>query len=202
MNEVVLTEKENELIAEAKRYGISDELELAYLLGQCAYESNNFSKLEESLNYSSEALLATWPDKFTVATANTYGRNSYHEANQRCIGNIIYGDKLGNLPFTNDGFIFRGRGYLQLTGRDNYQGFNIWLQSNDMNFNVTANPSMVESYTLLAALSSVWFWIANSVGQLALKGDIEGVTKVINGGLNGLQARKDLTEKYIQLLSV
>lgn len=198
------TDKESQLIEEANKYGINDNLELAYLLGQCAYESSNFTQLTESLNYSSEALLGMWPNKFSQVTANKYGRNSYHEANQKCIGNIVYGNRMGNLSSSNDGFNYRGRGYLQLTGRDNYQRFSGWLQKNSLGneLDIMGNPNIISSDDKIAALSAIWFWIANEIGQLARNNDIEAVTKTINGGLNGLQARKDLTDKYIQLFNL
>lgn len=118
----------------------------------------------ENLNYSVAGLLTVFPKYFSATTANMYGRTSCQPANQSGIANFAYNGRMGNRAGTNDGSDFRGRGAIQLTGRDNYTLFNQWLKANKYNYDVVA------------------------------------VTKLINGGSNGLAERTKLTNYYKGLI--
>lgn len=187
--------KELELIELAKANGITNKLELAHLLAQCAHESANFTRLTESLNYTAASLVATWPTRFNAATANIYGRTDGRPANQKAIANLVYGNRLGNRFGTDDGYNFRGRGYIQLTGRDNYTRFNVWSKGDVIN-----HPELLAEHSRIAALSAIWFWITNKVGVHALRDDVAAVTKLVNGGAHGLKERIALTNNYKNLI--
>ncbi len=115
--------QEQNLIGWAKQFGITDKLELAHLLAQCAHESGNFTKVVESFNYSPQGLMKTWNSRFDTKLANELGRTQEHPAKQRQIANLVYNGRMGNRMGTDDGYDFCGRGYIQVTGRENY--FNI-----------------------------------------------------------------------------
>ena len=102
------------------RYGINSSLVLAHMMAQFSEECGGGTEMVESLNYSTQALLDTWPKHFSQAEAEQYGRNAQHPADQRMIGNLAYGTRMGNHPGTDDGYNFRGRGLIQTTGRDGY----------------------------------------------------------------------------------
>lgn len=186
-----MTNKELELINLAKNNGITDRLELAHFVAQCVHESANFTILTESLNYKAAALMATWPTRFTQSTATVYGRTDNHQADQKAIANIVYNGRMGNRVGTDDGYNFRGRGYIQLTGRDNYERFNIWSKSD-----CVAHPEYLAEHSTIAALSAIWFWKTNKVGVHALRDDVAAVTKLVNGGAHGLNERVALTNNY------
>lgn len=191
---------ENLLISYAKKFGITDNLKLAHLLAQCSHESANFTKTVESFNYSPQGLMATWKIRFDTNVANNLGRTQQHPAKQREIANIVYNGRMGNALNSNDGYNYRGRGYIQITGKDNYTKLNAWLKSNGyMSEDIISNPALLE-YPELAALSAVWFWIVNNIGELAKKDDVVAVTKKINGGTNGLDERKKLTDWYKKVI--
>lgn len=103
-------------------YGINKAIRLAHFMAQISHESGIGKEMEESLNYSATALLRQWPTHFNAHQANDYGRTADHGANQRMIGNLAYGGRMGNAPYpSNDGYNFRGRGLLQITGKDSYK---------------------------------------------------------------------------------
>lgn len=193
-----LTDIEQNLIKCANQFNITDKLELAYLLGQCSHESLNFTRTVESFNYSPAGLIATWPKRFTPELANELGRTPEHPANQQAIANLVYNGRMGNTIDSNDGWNYRGRGYLQCTGRNNYTALNEWLKENGYSYDVVNNPDVVAKN--LALISSIWFWVINDIGQCALDDDIVAVTKKINGGVIGLDDRQKLVDYYKQEL--
>ncbi len=162
--------------------GITSRLRAAHLLSQCAHESANFKATEENLNYSKERLLETFPYYFQdLDSAAKY------EHNPEKLGNYVYANRMGNGPVeTGDGYRYRGRGYLQLTGITNYRSFNRFVNNNVANY-----PDLVAtSYPLTSA---AWFFNCSSIWPLCDKGstdaNIEAVTRRVNGGINGLQDR-------------
>jgi putative chitinase len=196
----MLNEKEQNLIKCAKQFNITDKSELEDLLAQCNHESANFTRTVESFNYTPDGLIATWPKRFTPELANALGRTLSHPANQQAIANHVYNGRMGNIINSNDGYIYRGRGYLQCTGRDNYTALNKWLKENKYNYDVLVKPDIVA--TNLLTISAIWFWITNNIEKFALKDDLVAVTKKINGGLNGLDNRKQLTNYYKQEFNI
>lgn len=166
-------------------------------LGQIAVESGNFSTVMENLNYSAKALKTMFGrHRISLADADKFGRTETQPAHQNAIANIIYGGDFGlkQLGNTNagDGWRFRGRGLKQLTGRDNYRRFSrFWLGDDTL----LTQPDRVADPDGAVA-SAVWFWSTKGLNEIADKGTVEAVTKIVNGGINGLTERKQWTENY------
>ena len=171
-----------------QKYGIDSGLRIAGFLAQCAHESCNFRVTTENLNYGAQALLATFPHYFDAASAAAYARH------QERIANRVYGNRMGNGPeASGDGWKFRGRGFIQLTGHNNYQAFSAGLGLAEM-----IDPDLVATPEY-AALSAAWFWKTHGLNEVADTKDIAKMTKIINGGLLGIQER---TKLYNQALAV
>lgn len=203
----------NSIINTLNQYGISNKLEQAHFLGQCDIESAGFTRFSESLNYTAEALLKLWPNRFTPETAAKYGRTPQHPADQRMIANIAYGSRMGNeKDGTNDddGWNYRGAGLIQLTGKANHLDFLQW-------FNKRGNPQHLTIENIGdylrtddgAILSAIYFWLSRSCGVHAQIDDVAGLTRVINGcDLNSVNGKKEVThrqaatDKYKQLLGI
>ena len=171
-----------------EKYEINTPKRQAAFIGQCAHESGNFKLLEENLHYSAASLMRVWPSRFPdLNVANQYANNPEKIANK------VYGGRMGNTE-EGDGWKYHGRGLIQLTGKENYgncgSGIGVDLLS-DPNLLVTPE---------YAALSAGWFWNKKSLNSLADSGDIETMTKRINGGLIGLDDRKAKIAKAEQVL--
>lgn len=149
-------------------------------IGQIAVESGRLSRLIENLHYTTpERLMQVWPSRFrTVAEATPFLRNPEK------LANLVYGGRMGNVQ-PGDGWRFIGRGLKQLTGRANYQAYQ--LASGVM---VLVDPDKLLD-PVYAADSAGWFWSTNNCDQIAH--DSEALTRRINGGLNGLRERIQLT---------
>ena len=173
-----------------QKYDISTPVRQAFFVGQCAHESNNFTKLEEGLNYSASRIMAVWPSRFpTLDAAAPYANNPEKLANK------VYGGRadLGNKE-DGDGFKFHGRGCIQLTGRDLYERCGEAIGADLIN-----QPQLlVEPH--YAALSAAWFWNKKGLNALADSKDYDTMTKRINGGLIGLDDRKAKIAKAISVL--
>lgn len=188
-----------ELRAAAERYGINTPLRLAHWLAQLAHESGGFTRVHENLNYSVQALLSLFGrHRITHEQAHRYGRAPGQQADVKAIANCLYGGEWGRKNLGNkldgDGYRFRGRGFKQLTGRDNYARCSAALYG---------DARLVEDPDLLAepeaaALSAAWFWDRNALSPLADADDIEGITRKVNGGLIGLAERKAWLAKFEQ----
>ncbi len=164
-------------------------VELAHFLAQCHHESGGFKKVVENMNYSSAKLLQVFPKYFNEENVQLFASNPQRIANK------VYGGRMGNVN-PNDGWDFRGRGYIQLTGRSNYELF-----EKDTGLKVVENPGLVA--TLYPMESAVWFWERNKIGDLCVDSTdktIRMVTRRINGGTNGLSHRKELTNKYLRII--
>ncbi len=161
------------------RYEINTPERQAAFIGQCAHESMNFTRLEENLNYSAEALMKTWPSRFpTMEVAQQYARNPEKIANK------VYGGRMGNgTEETGDGWLYHGRGLIQLTGKDNYT-----LAGDALNMDFLHSPDyvLVPKY---AALTAGWYWNKRQLNKEADAKDYTGMTKKINGGTIGLDDR-------------
>lgn len=161
-----------------ERFNMTNPLRLAHFLAQAAHESGNFKFLKENLNYSADSLLKVFPKYFKdKATADKYARKP------EMIANRVYASRMGNGDeASGDGFKFRGRGYIQLTGKDNYKAF-----SNFIGEDCVANPDLVsDKYPLVSAS---WFFDKNNLWTICDKGAgddvVTSVTKRVNGGVNG-----------------
>jgi putative chitinase len=167
----------NEQMGKAK---ISTPLRIAHFLAQVAHESGGFKLLRENLNYSADALVRTWPKRFTPETAKAYARNPEKIANK------VYADRMGNGPeASGDGFRYLGRGLIQTTGKDNYRAFSAWYLGND---SLLKTPELLEQPPAAAA-SAVWFWDSRKLNQLADRDAAKAICRMINGGLHGIEDR-------------
>lgn len=164
------------------KFNINTPLRLAHFLSQCAHESGNFSVARENLSYSADRLRVVFPKYFpTIEVAKQYERN------QVKIGSRVYGNRMGNGDEkSEEGYKFRGRGYIQLTGKDNYSAFDKFVTED-----IVAEPELVASkYPLMSA---AWFFDKNNLWKICDLGAgedaIKNLTKRINGGLHGLDDR-------------
>lgn len=176
-----------------ERYNITEPLRLAHFLAQVAHESGNFQFVAENLNYSADSLLKVFPKYFKdKATADLYARKP------EMIGSRVYANRMGNGDeASKEGFKFRGRGYLQLTGKDNYKAFSTFIGED-----CVANPDLVA--TKYPMDSAIWFFDKNKLWDICDKGAGEDivtlVTKRVNGGTHGISDRLSKFKTYNSLL--
>lgn len=162
-----------------EKYEINTPDRIAGFLSQCGHESGGFRFTVENLNYRAEALTRMWPLRFPRGVAESYAMQPERIANR------AYADRMGNGDeASGDGWTYRGRGLIQLTGKNNYAEFSLSADNNAL-----VNPDLVAEPEL-AALSAGWFWSMNGLNPLADAKDIVGMTKKINGGTNGLDDRQ------------
>ena len=180
--------------AVAQKFQIDSALRLAHFLAQCGHESGGFRLTKENLNYSAKGLNGIFKKYFpTEAAAAAYARQPEKIANK------VYGGRMGNGPESSgDGAKFCGRGYIQLTGKDNYTAF-----GKSIGEDVCANPQVVaEKYALLSA---AWFFNKNGLHKMADGGATDAVvtsiTKRVNGGTIGLADRIKHFKEYYHLLA-
>ena len=172
-------------------YGIDTPERVAGFIAQCAHESAQFTIIKENLNYSEKALDRVFAKYFKKA-----GRDAAEYARQpEKIANIVYADRMGNgNTASGDGWKYRGRGVIQLTGRNNYEAF-----ANATNRSLDNVVEYLET-KLGAAESACWFWKSNGLNELADKKDIRGMTRRINGGYNGIKDRTEHWEHALEVL--
>jgi putative chitinase len=160
-------------------YEINTPNRIAAFIAQCAHESANFTALHENLNYTAASLTRVWPSRFPAGIAEQYAHKP------EAIANRAYCSRMGNGDeASGDGWRYCGRGLIQLTGKDNYTAFAD---------SIGITPEEVSDYVQTfegAAQSACWFWESNNLNQYADSGDIETMTKRINGGTLGLAERK------------
>ena len=178
------------LAAAAEKFEIDSPERVVGWLAQCAHESGHFKFVEENLNYSADALQKIFNKYFTPAQAAIYARQP------KKIANRVYANRMGNgSEGSNDGYNYRGRGLIQLTGKANYTAY----ASAVGNVEILNNPDLV-STPEHAAMSAAWFWAHNGLNKIADAKDIEKMTKVINGGTIGLEDRKHIYAQLTQVL--
>ena len=177
-----------------EKFQINTPLRLAHFLAQCGHESGGFRLTKENLNYSAKGLMGIFKKYFpNEALANQYARKPEKIANK------VYGNRMGNgAEATGDGAKYCGRGYIQLTGKDNYTAF-----GKSINEDIAANPTIVaEKYALLSA---AWFFNKNKLHVMADGGATDAVvtsiTKRVNGGTIGLADRIKHFKEYHALLA-
>ena len=164
------------------KFKIDTPLRLSHFLAQCAHESGNFKFTVENLNYSKEGLMKIFSKYFpNEVLAKQYERKP------NAIANRVYSNRMGNgNENSNDGATHKGRGYIQLTGRDNYKAFDSVVPED-----ILSNPDLVA--TKYPLLSAAWFWNSRNLNALADNGatdkDVIAITKKVNGGTNGLADR-------------
>lgn len=173
----------------ADKYEINSPLREAHFLAQSAHESGGFHAVEENLNYSAESLEKLFGRHFEGVDVNDYARQPEKIANR------IYADRMGNGDEeSGDGYNFRGRGLIQLTGKSNYEALSESLgKSLEETVEYLATPEG-------ACESAAWFWHKNNINAKADEDDCTAVTKKVNGGTIGLEDRQEHTEKFKELL--
>jgi len=177
-----------------EKFKIDTPLRLAHFLAQCAHESGNFKVTTENLNYSKEGLMKVFGKYFpNEVLAKQYERKP------NTIANRVYASRMGNGDENSqDGSKFKGRGFIQLTGKQNYTAFD-----NVVDDDILANPDLVA--TKYPLLSAAWFWDSRKLNALADKGktdeDVKAITKMVNGGTHGLEDRISKFKLFIGELS-
>ena len=177
-----------------QKFELNTPLRLAHFLAQTGHESGGFKATTENLNYGAKGLLSIFKKYFpTEAKAKEYERKPEK------IANLVYGSRMGNGPeASGEGFKFRGRGYIQLTGKDNYKAFDAVVADD-----ILANPDLVS--TKYALLSAAWFFHKNGLHKIADEGATDAVvtkvTKRVNGGTIGLADRIKHFKEYYSLLT-
>ena len=175
-----------------EKFEINTPLRLAHFLAQCGHESGGFKLVTENLNYGAAGLQSIFKKYFTPESAAEYERKPEK------IANIVYANRMGNgNQASGDGYKFRGRGYIQLTGKDNYSAFDKEVEDD-----ILANPDLVA--TKYPLLSAAWFFHKNGLHKIADEGAtdevITKVTKRVNGGVIGLADRAKHFNEYNNLL--
>lgn len=178
------------LNATFERFYINSKVQQAAFIGQCGHECGNFKVLEENLNYRAETLMRLWPKRFpTLDVANQYARNP------KKIANMVYANRMGNRDeASGDGYRFRGRGCIQLTGHSNY-----FHAGKALGVDFVKEPDLVAT-PMYAALTAGWFWSTHDCNRLAEVQDWKGLTKKINGGHIGLDDRIKHTQHALAVL--
>ena len=180
-------------------YSIDTPGRQAGFLSQIGHESAGLGVLTENLNYRVEALMSVFGrHRISEADCKKYGRTKDQPADQERIANLVYGGDWGSKNLGNtepgDGWKYRGRGLKQLTGRDNYRRC-----GQALGIALLDEPDRLVD-PVVAALSAAWFWQSRSLSELADNGDVEGMTRRINGGLLGLDNRKALYQAALAVL--
>lgn len=172
------------------RFGIDSVNQQAAFIGQCGHECGNFRILEENLNYRAATLMKLWPKRFpSLEVANQYA------GNPKKIANNVYASRMGNRDeASGDGYRFRGRGCIQLTGHSNY-----FHAGKALGVDFVMEPDLVAT-PKFASLTAGWFWSTHGCNELAEAADWVKLTKKINGGTIGYDDRVKHTEEAISVL--
>ena len=191
------------IVSVCQEFEINTPQRIAAFIAQTSHESGGYTMLSENLNYRAATLAACWPNRFAVLGPDKKPKKENGKlvptavANSiagkpELIANMVYSSRMGNGPAeSGEGWKYRGRGLKQLTGKDNYTRC-----GQALGLDLVGNPDLLLE-PLPAARSAGWFWMANKLSDYADKGDLEGMTKKINGGLIGIDQRK---EKYKKCL--
>ena len=175
------------------KYEITHPLRLCHFMSQIAHESGNFTQVVENMNYSVDGLLKTFPRYFpTRQLAIQYARQPEK------IGNRVYANRMGNGDeASGEGFKYRGRGYLQLTGKFNYSDFSKFIGED-----CVADPELVAAKYPMD--SAVWFFNKNNIWEICDRGSseavIQTVTRRVNGGLNGILDRTKKFKAFYEII--
>jgi putative chitinase len=177
------------------KYGIATPLVVAHMFSQFSEECGAGLEMVENMNYSEAGLLKTFPTHFTGSMAERYAHNP------RMIADVAYGGRMGNAPPpSNDGWLYRGQGLSQVTGKAGVEILQKTLDAHSAGFNVVENPELIvdPEYTLECGVAD---YIACGCLPHAEKDDIIGETRALNGGLNGLAVREHWLAQWKKELS-
>jgi putative chitinase len=189
----------NELDIIFDKYEINTILRISHFLAQCAHESGNFSVKQENLNYSAKRLQEVFGKYFT-----THAKALLYERKPVKIASLVYGNRMGNGDEQSiEGYKYRGRGYIQLTGKNNYLLFDKSLNETGLEVDIIGNPDLVA--TTYPLISAAWFFNKNNLNEIADLGGtkeiITRVTKKVNGGTHGLDSRISYFNKFYKKLN-
>ncbi|WP_130872437.1 glycoside hydrolase family 19 protein [Pseudomonas bubulae] len=176
------------LNAAMNRYQIVGLKRVAAFIAQVGHESGQLTRLVENLNYSADVLRKTWPSRFDVELAKAVARKPEQ------IANIAYGNRMGN-TVPGDGWRYRGRGLIQVTGKNNYRACGEVL-----GLDLIAQPELLEK-PQHASMSAAWFWATNGLNTLADAGKFDAITQRINGGQTGAADRQALYARTLKVLA-
>ena len=171
------------------KYDITDTNEKAMFLAQTTHESNNYKRLEESFNYKPERLFQVFRKR--VGTLENAKKLCSQGA--KAIADFVYGERLGNAK--DEGYKYRGRGIIQLTGKNNYKYY-----GNKLNIDLVNNPHLAKEPDTAIEIALL-FWKEKECGLYAKMGDVKTVTKLINGGYNGLDDRQKRFDSILKILN-
>lgn len=173
-----------------RRFQINTDKRIAMFMAQAIHESQCFRRLSENLNYSADGLRKTWPKRFSSADAAEYGRKPEK------IANHVYAKRHGNGDENSgDGWKYRGRGIFQITFKDNYRAC-----GKALGIDLISKPELL-AQPEYACLSAGWYWDSRSLNAFADKSDVAQISKVINGGINGLEERKRLWANNMKIFT-
>ena len=176
------------LIAAMDHFHINKPKRIAAFLANLAHESASFNTIEENLNYSAQRLLQVWPRHFRGRNINLY-----HRQPQK-IANVVYANRMGNSnKASGDGWRYRGRGLIQLTGKDNYK-----MLGDAIDADIVSDPDWILTPEG-ATISAGWFWKSRGLNDLADVENLREITRKINGGYNG---HDDRVRKYRHIRKV
>ena len=188
-------------------FEINTPQRIAAFIAQTSHESGGYTMLTENLNYRAATLAACWPNRFAELGPNKKPKRTEKGAliptklaesiagKPELIANLVYSGRMGNGPAeSGEGWKYRGRGLKQLTGKYNYEKC-----GKDLGVDFVGNPDLLLE-PIYAARSAGWFWKSNNLSAFADSGDIEGMTKKINGGLIGIDQRKKLYQAVLAVI--
>ena len=198
----------NAVIETCAEFEINTPQRVAAFLAQTSHESGGYTMLSENLNYKAATLAACWPNRFAVLGPDKKPKKDEKGKNiptavansiagkPELIANMVYSARMGNGPAeSGEGWVYRGRGLKQLTGKFNYEKCGASL-----GIDLVGNPDLLLE-PMYAARSAGWFWKANNLASFADRGDLEGMTKKINGGLIGYAERKAKYDKVLAAMN-
>ncbi len=179
------------LLAELPRWGIDTDNEIASFIAQVAHESSEFTRLTENLSYSAGRLQQVWPRRFpTLEVARQYAHNPL------ALANFVYANRLGNgAPESGDGWRFRGRGPIQITGRKNYQAC-----AKGIGAPLLEQPDLLLT-PAVGIRSACWYWASRGLDLLDDDDEVLQETRAVNGGTHGLAQRQAYFDKILAALN-
>jgi putative chitinase len=177
------------------KYGLDTPIAIALWWGQASEECGAGLEMVESLNYSAEGLRRTFPTHFTGTMAERYAHN------QRMIGDVAYGGRMGNAPPpSDDGYNYRGRGLSQVTGKEGYEKLQAELTKNGVDIDILSDPGLIcdPRYTLECGVAD---FVLCGCLPFAKAGNVLETTRKLNGGTNGLAERQHWTTLWLKVLN-
>ena len=170
------------------RYQIVGAKRIAAFIAQVGHESSHLTRLVENLSYSADALRRNWPSRFSVELASAVARKPEQ------IANIAYGNRMGNSA-PGDGWKYRGRGLIQITGKNNYRAC-----GEALGLDLISQPELLEKRQH-ACMSAAWYWATTGLNTQADAGKFDAITQRINGGQNGAADRQALHGRALKVIA-